>query len=96
MPLRDRSGLSWLFEVRWSFPHPFSSNVILSFTPFSLSSFSFPSLSFLLPFLSPLLVWVSLDAFVIAGVVAGNTFFSFPFFFFFLLFSPYPSLLSGP
>ena len=51
---------------------------------------------------------MSLDAFVIAGnpsllfsslgvsldacVVAGNTFFSFPFFFFFLLFSPYPSL----
>ena len=30
---------------------------------------------------------VSLDA----CVVAGNTFFSFPFFFFFLLFSPYPS-----
>ena len=27
-----------------------------------------------------------------ACVVAGNTFFSFPFFFFFLLFSPYPSL----
>ena len=35
---------------------------------------------------------VSLDA----CVVDGNTFFSFPFFFFFLLFSPCPSLLSGP
>ena len=56
-------------------------NVILTFTPLSLvcpwtlvrswehlsSSFSFPSLSFLLPFLYLLLVWVSLDAFVIAG-----------------------------
>ena len=70
------------------------------------TSFSFPSLSFLLPFFSLFLVWVSLDAFVIAGnllfsflgvsldacVVAANTFSFFPFFIFFLLFSPYPSL----